>query len=133
MITLLDESGNELRIKQPNPDRYPHMVDITLKISGDSKGRERNIGQVDKLERILYISRTRSKHLLQKANSYGFSYRVISESGHFDVVRLTDEHGTYLIPKKTILEKGKFLWFKEQGFERQIFLDIPTIEQCRQL
>jgi hypothetical protein len=47
----------------------------------------------------------------------------------FDDVLLIDDSGAYLIPRKYILEEGKFMNFKNNGgFELQIFLSLDLIE-----
>lgn len=105
-----------------------NTIEISIKLNGDS--RERHIGIVDIDTRILHIRRKKN-HLLEKANSYGFNYHIISEAKRFDKVCLSIGLVQYLIPNHVIISDGNFLWFKEQGFEKQIFLSVSIIENFK--
>jgi CRISPR/Cas system-associated endonuclease/helicase Cas3 len=129
-IILKDQQGNALIVKRSVDERYEHISNLFIKLS--SGGRERLIGTIDKNERVLYTSRMRKKHLLQKAESYGFNYDILNSATSFDEVQLTDEYGTFRIPRKAILEEGSFLWFKGEGYERQIFLPINILNRYKQ-
>ena len=126
---LKDSQGNALIIKGDPEERYTHISNLYIKLS--SGGRERLIGTIDRNERILYTSRMRSKHLLQKADSYGFNYDILNAATSFDEVQLTDEYGTFRIPRKAILEEGSFLWFKGEGYERQIFVPLSLLNKYK--
>jgi len=96
--------------------------------------RERSaklIGVINLENRFMFVRRTRSKHLFKKLNAYGFCYHVISEAKKFDFIKLSDEFGTYLIPRKVMLEEGEFLHFKKQGFELQIFVNLFTLKRYK--
>jgi len=96
--------------------------------------RERSaklIGVINLENRFMFVRRTRSKHLFKKLNAYGFCYRVISEAKKFDFIKLSDEFGTYIIPRKVMLEEGEFLHFKKQGFELQIFVNLFTLNRYK--
>ena len=49
----------------------------------------------------------------------------------FNTIRLQDEFNRWTIPLQYILENGEFLFFKEQGFEKQIFISLNKIEQFK--
>lgn len=89
------------------------------------------IGVINLENRFMFVRRTRSKHLFKKLNAYGFCYRVISEAKKFDNVKISDDYGTYLIPRQVMLDEGKFLHFKKQGFELQIFINLHTINRYK--
>ena len=82
-------------------------------------------------DRYIELKRDRSKHLFRKNNSYGFNEYLIRASKTFDNVKLVDDTGTYVFPKTTILEKGSYLFFKQQGFEKQLFLQLDEIEKFK--
>jgi len=119
-IIIDDAVGNKLII---NGNR------IKLKFANQRKPKL--IGVINLENRFLFVLRTRSKHLFRKLNAYGFCYRVISEAKKFDYIKLADEYGTYLIPRKVMLEEGEFLHFKKQGFELQIFLNIDIMKKYK--
>jgi hypothetical protein len=124
-----DACGNEMRITQDS-EAAPWVFAIGLYIH-----RERTtkiIGILNVKERIIYLTRTRSKHLHIKSNSYGFNYMLLSEQISFDRIHLKDDSREYIIPKQDIEKHGVFLFFKQQGFERQIFLTLEQLEQYTQ-
>ena len=115
-----DEVGNKLII---NGNR------ILIKFA-----KERNaklIGVINLENRFMFVRRTRSKHLFKKLNAYGFCYRVISEAKKFDHVKISDDYGTYLIPRQVMLDEGEFLHFKKQGFELQIFVNLYILNRYK--
>lgn len=79
----------------------------------------------------MFVRRTRSKHLFKKLNAYGFCYRIINEATKFDHVKISDDYGTYLIPRQVMLDEGEFLHFKKQGFELQIFVNLFTLNRYK--
>ncbi len=121
---LSDNDGNFIRVVDAGDTRV-----VSLKLKGDT--RERLIGTLSKQRRELLVTRIRAKHLLQKNKSYGFNYHVLSKAKQFDHVRLEDDYDAYLIPVSYILEQGKFLFFKQQGFEKQIFLSLESMKQFK--
>jgi|688.fasta_scaffold320624_4 hypothetical protein len=119
--TLSDEYGN-LILCENNGAR------IILKLKLRSESRTRRIGVVNLGQKSIEIKRDSKKHLFRKNNSYGFNYQVLKDAKLFNSVRLKDESNEWLIPKDFILDNGSFLFFKEEGFERQIFVPIILIE-----
>ena len=62
-------------------------------------------------------------------NIYSACFRILNNlAKQFDKVLLRDDDSSYEIPVKIILEEGKFLFFKSQGFEVQIFLPLERIK-----
>ena len=94
--------------------------------------KPRMIGTVTKSTRTIEMKRKRGKHLHYMSNSYGFNDYILREQTTFDWVRLSDDLGNYWkIPVSYILEKGKYLNFKGQGFELQRFVSLENLEQFR--
>jgi len=106
-------------------DERDGFLYITLHLKG--KKAARNIGRVRLADRVLEVSRKREKHLMLKANAYGFNEYVLREAKKFDRIELTDEYGTYLFSRQLVLDMGRYLHFKEEGFERQLFLSLNII------
>jgi len=119
-IIIDDSVGNKLII---NGNR------IMIKFAKERSAKL--IGIINLENRFMFVRRTRSKHLFKKLNAYGFCYRVISEAKKFDNIKISDEYGTYLIPRKVMLEEGEFLHFKKQGFELQIFISIHLLNRYK--
>lgn len=94
--------------------------------------KPRMIGTVTKSTRTIEMKRKRGKHLHYMSNSYGFNDYILREQTTFDWVRLSDDLGNHWkIPVSYILEKGKYLNFKGQGFELQRFVSLENLEQFR--
>ena len=101
---------------------------IYLRLAG--KKRRLKVGTIS-ADRKLIVRRIRAKHLHRVSQSYGFNEYIMSNATKFEWVVLRDDFGTYLIPLVFIVENGTFLYFKEQGFERQLFLSLDILEQFK--
>ena len=121
--STLDQYGNYFEVEENKG-----WLTVSLKLQ-DTKIRE--IGRVNLKERFIEIKRDKAKHLFRKNNSYGFNEHLIKSGKTFDKIKLTDDGGTYIFPKSEILEKGKYLFFKEQGFEKQLFLPLEEINKFK--
>lgn len=120
MAAITSKEGH--RFEADEKDGYLY---ITLHLKG--KKAARNIGRVRLADRVLEVSRKRSKHLMLKANAYGFNEYVLREAKKFDRIELTDEYGTYLFSRQLVIDMGRYLHFKEEGFEKQLFLSLNII------
>lgn len=105
--------------------RTPTHLYIQLRLASENFGRD--VGRVDLRTRTLELVRNRESHLMRKNNSYGFNEYMIKEAKTFDDIELRDEKGIYRFPKSLVLEKGTYLHFKEQGFEKQLFVDVDIL------
>lgn len=119
---MVDQEGNKLII-----ERIDHYIKLSLKLSTERK--HRLIGAVYPVSKTLYVVRSRYKHLHVKSQCYGFNYEVLRTGLAFDKVVVSDEEGQFIIDKQAILVEGQFLFFKEQGFERQIFYPITKMHR----
>ena len=120
--TTPDQEGNFFEIINDGD-----TIIIFLKLKKEKKKRE--IGIIYLSQSTLFITRNREKHLFRKNQSYGFNEYIISNATKFEYVRFNDEFISALIPRKIILEKGSYLHFKENGFERQLFLSLEEINK----
>jgi hypothetical protein len=120
--TTPDQEGNFFEIINDGD-----TIIIFLKLKKEKKKRE--IGIIYVSQSTLFITRNREKHLFRKNQSYGFNEYIISNATKFEYVRFNDEFISALIPRKIILEKGSYLHFKENGFERQLFLSLEEINK----
>jgi hypothetical protein len=120
MATLTSKEGHRFEAEEKDGFLY-----ITLHLRGKKAGR--NIGRVRLADRVLEVARKREKHLMLKANAYGFNEYVMRTAKKFDTIELTDEHGTYSFPRQLVLNMGRYLHFKEEGFEKQLFLSLNII------
>jgi len=117
-----DTDGNTIKVT-------PTTKGATIKLYLSKEGRWRLIGNVDYVNRILKVRRKKDKHLHYKTGSYGFNYHILSHAKHFDHVEVTDEDGTYKHSVKYLLNIGTFLYFLQQGFERQLFVTLESLRQ----
>ena len=122
---FIDESGKN-KIQTTNT---PKTITIHLQLAGEAK--KRKIGTITKSTKTISITRKRFKHLFVKANAYGFNAYILSNAKLFDKIKLKDELFEWKIPVKFILENGSYLMFKQQGFEKQLFVTMNQIEQFK--
>lgn len=120
MPTITSKEGHRLVADEKDGFLY-----ITLHLKGQKYGR--NIGRVRLADRVLEIVRNSTKHMLQKNQSYGFNEYVIRNGKTFDRIEFMDESGTYLFPRQLVIDMGKYLYFKDEGFEKQMFLKAEII------
>jgi len=116
-ISGSDGFGNSIICKPPE-------FRVILKLN---TGKKRNIGKLVKYSDKVYfvIKRDKSKHLLKKANSWGLNDSVVQALPDDCHIILNEKRGSvYYIPVESVKENGSYLWFKNQGFERQIFVEL---------
>ena len=121
---ISDSAGNKI-IASNNGDR----IKVLLKLN--SELRSRLLGYVNIKSKSIKIIRKKEVHLLYKNNSYGFNHTLLADAKTFDKILLKDELNSWKIPTQFILDNGKFLFFKEQGFERQIFISLEQLNQFK--
>lgn len=124
MHVQADAAGNELRVYM-NPE-ISHVLTVNLFVNRES--RSRTLGIINTKTRTVFMKRERNKHLHRIGNAYGFNHALLKEAKKFDTVVLRDEVSAWQIPKEIILEKGQFFFYKQTGFERQIFLSLSELE-----
>lgn len=123
VFTIQDEIGNII-------ESTHKASTATLRLKLASEKHYRAIGSINMKNRQLEVMRERSKHLFRKFNAYGFNHYILANATLFDHVLLKEDNGVYKVPKEVILEKGKFMNFKNHGgFELQIFLPLNEIEK----
>jgi len=96
--------------------------------------RSRNIGSIK--DGIYTITRMKRTHLFRKFNAYGFNSWML-HNVEIDTIVLREFDGVnmlrvYHIPVDVVKEKGKYLSFKDRGFETQVFLPLSIIEDYEQ-
>lgn len=96
-----------------------------------SENNKRYLGTITLSTKTMELKRKRQFHLLWAKNAYGFNEYVLSNAKTFDKVWLRDEYADWKIPIKDILEKGDYLHFKGQGYERQKFMTLEQLEPYR--
>jgi hypothetical protein len=122
VYTIKDKHGNKVISTH-------HGTFATVRLKLNEENFHREIGTVLFDKREFHVRRQRTKHLLIKANAYGFNHYILDNAQMFDYVMLEDEHERWRIPRQTILEEGNFLHFKNNGgFELQIFMSLAQLE-----
>jgi len=125
-----DESGNRLYMRIFSDE---HLADtsatIHLKTSGSS--RIKQIGYIDLNTKTFFCKRDTSKHYHYKSKSFGFNHSLLSDTmlGIKMVVVEVDGKEKLSFPIDLLESRGKFLNFKQQGFELQKFLELSIIRQ----
>lgn len=104
-----------------------YVIDKRVMLKLASEAHSRHLATIDIKNKSLMVIRG-AKHLLRKADSYGFNYEMLTTAKKCNKVKLLSAEGLFDIPIEIILQKGSFLWFKTEGFERQIFLPRSVIK-----
>jgi hypothetical protein len=108
---------------------------IKLELKLKSETRIRKLGYIDKARGYFFVERSREDHLFRKNESYGFNYGILEQAQTFDYICLfeRDNTGAWKIPLSFIMDKKNHnvLYFKGNGFERQVFIEIKTMEPFR--
>ena len=96
--------------------------------------KPRNIGWFSDSGDTFHCQRNPAKHLHYKSESYGFNYELLRD-GMFVWVFVHLPFNELLVTSRNyILQRGSFLHFKNEGFERQIFLPLTEfgIDKARE-
>lgn len=117
-MRIADDQGNIISVLN-------NRIMLTLK----KERRARLIGVIHDDEKFLYVKRNRNRHLHKKTNSYGYNDFVLRNTKRFNHILLQDVSGKYLIPVNEILTKGNYLFFKTEGFERQVFFPLEEMRK----
>lgn len=99
---------------------------IYLKLARESQLRK--LGKVK--GDTFFCMRIRDKHLFRKNESYGFNINIIEQLG-VDFIELYEDSGVFKFPVDVLRQFGDYLHFKDEGFERQLFLPLLVIDKYR--
>lgn len=119
---IRDEQGHE--IISDLEDGYRLLY---LKLKGQ---KTRKLGEFYPASGTLHVFRNREKHLHFITQSYGFNYTLLTRLPNLKEVVIHEKgNGLYSVALGNLLSDGEFLFFKEQGFERQIFYPITKLRK----
>ena len=127
-----DNAGNVLYLRVWSDENKVDVGgSIFLKLKSESK--RRNLGNLIVKDRSFHIIRDSSRHYHYKSRSYGFNWNIINDADlAIKTIHLVVDHNErYIIPKTVLDTYGKFLNFKQQGFELQKFLPMDMIRNFR--
>lgn len=125
-ILKTDASGNKLGVQGAQ-----------IKLLLSERGESRVIGLFDPQSGILEVERDPQRHLFRKGNAYGINDEMLRLSRVCHTLRISLISGRgrsrrlvkrFDVPIEWALENGRYLNFKQQGFERQIFLSMEQLE-----
>lgn len=96
--------------------------------------RKRNIGSISADGQTYTKSINPSLHIHRKTNSIGFNNDLLRSGSFHWVTVKADGYSPLVTSRQYILEKGFFLHFKADGYEKQIFLPVTEfgIDKARQ-
>lgn len=110
------------------------MNEIRIEKSGNvywiSEKHRRNIG---KLVNDTFYCQRRPEHFHRLTKSYGFNYELVKYSPFIFICVELQSGEKIWTTRQTVLEKGKVLNFKKQGFELQIFLKLEHFRNTKEL
>lgn len=127
-----DASGNRLFLRVFfDENKVNTNADLYLKLK--SEGRARQLGSLDLSTKTFWCKRNTSKHYHYATKSFGFNWTILQDD-FLDIqkVRLVvDDEIHYEFPISLIKDYGRFLNFKQQGFELQRFLSYELIKNYK--
>lgn len=94
-----------------------------------SENRSRRIGKV--VNNIFNTRRNYERHLHYKTNSFGFNCALLELLRGKYIILKTNRKEAFKIPVNDIFDKGHYLHFASQGFEKQIFFKISELEKYK--
>ena len=127
-----DNAGNTLYLRVWSDENKVDVGgSIFLKLKSESK--KRNLGNLIVNDRSFHIIRESGKHYHYVSKSYGFNWNIINDAdlGIKTIHLVVDKKDKYIIPKTILETYGKFLNFKQQGFELQKFLPFDMIKNFK--
>jgi hypothetical protein len=129
---LYDDNGLDRIQMINNRDKNGNLNTKVLNLQLKSEDyKNRRIGTMTLSTKVIKIKRDRSKHLYRIGNAYGFNDYVLRNAKYFDTVWLQDEYQEWKVPVRFILENGKHLFFKQQGFEIQVFVTLEQLNDFK--
>ena len=113
-----------MKIKDLIDDPKTPVTFVDGKLYLNLNGKKRVIGKLVKDGDGLKLVKKLDEynHTMRANDSWGMCYAIIEALDDGDTVEVLTAKRTYKATVKTIKEQGEFLWFKTQGFEKQIFL-----------
>ena len=132
VIAKEDNAGNTLYLRVWSDENKVDVGgSIFLKLKSESK--KRNLGNLIVNDRSFHIIRDSGKHYHYVSKSYGFNWNIINDAdlGIKTIHLVVDKKDKYIIPKSVLETYGKFLNFKQQGFELQKFLPFDMIKNFK--
>lgn len=129
---LKADSNVKMAIIDPSANALICYKDGRISIKLNKEKYERKVGVIK--NEMLFVDRILEKHLLKKANSYGFNYNLLKKAKSFNSVCINENNcTTYIVPNQVILDYGKVMNFKNcqdgNSFELQIFLNRDIIKK----
>lgn len=102
----------------------------------NSNGSTRSIGMLtpidgDPIKGFIYSKSVSEKHIFRKNNSFSINDYILRNIGERGLVQYSMGGGKmfYTIEAEFALEIGSYLWFKDEGFEKQVFVPL-TFWRC---
>ena len=132
MLAKSDNFGNDLHMRVFS-DENNKDIGATIHLKLKSENKRRNIGTIYFNDRSFHVLRDSGKHYHYVSKSYGFNWNIIDDDflNIKSVYLVVDKSERYIIPKSVMETYGKFLNFKQQGFELQKFLPMDMIKTFR--
>lgn len=112
---MVDEYNNKL---------YREGNQVWLEL--DSLSHRKNLGTII-TNNTLRTWRNYDNHLHRKSNSFGFNLKLLKSGWFKDVTLVTNRDEVFHVSVADILKNGKVLFFKQQGFEKQIFYPVDLL------
>lgn len=127
-----DKAGNKLLLKVFISDKN-EKLNAKLSIKLVSEKYPRNMGTYDFRDKTFYCVRDSAKHYHRITKGYAINWTIF-EDPVFEIDKIhmvIDDSEHYLFPASVVKDYGKFLNFKQQGFELQRFIPLEIIKRYK--
>jgi hypothetical protein len=127
-----DSHGNRLYMRVFF-DENNQFTNATIYLKLKSEENRRQLGNMDFITHTFYCKRSTAKHYHRQMKGFGFNWTVLSDTllNIKKIHLVVDDNEEYLFDCSLIKEYGKFLNFKQQGFELQKFMPLSLIKNFR--
>lgn len=130
ILTNEDKAGNRLYLKVFSNHKGEKMnANLFIKLTGEKNAR--NMGSYDFRTKTFYCVRKSDRHYHRMTKAYALNWTVLEDPflAIEKIHMVIDDTEHYVFPKSVVKEYGKFLNFKEQGFELQRFVPLVIIKR----
>lgn len=120
MFDIKDNAGNEYYLADKGK--------LYLKLTSERHPRLIGVLHRTKSGLIILHKDVKESNIFLRNDSFGIPYDIINKVYG---IQINCGGVVYTILSKDALEKGSFLWFKNQGFERQFFIPRKYFNQFK--
>ncbi len=118
-------TAEKIKVKEDGAGNYMYAQGTGIYLQMLAAGRAKRLSTIDLPNKMLLLNR--ESFQLHNRFYYGFNYTLLQVASKCDTLRITCPEGTFDVPIKEILLRGKKLE-GEHGMETQIFFLVEDMK-----